>query len=499
MSVVARQGIKYSIIGYLGTLLGIISAIFIFPHNMEFYGKLRFILPTAEMFIPIVVFGLSFSNVKFFIQTHKDGKHHNFLSLSLLAVVFNFVIFTAIYFLVANLFPSLKETETWNMKKLIFPMILVLALSSVLNKFITNYKRIVVSNIFENIVPKIANLGAFLIFSSLVLSHTELYSEKVAYAFFFGMFVLTFIGYFFYTNKLEKIQPDFSLDYIRQNGFWVQVFSYSLFGFLGNIGNFLAVRIDNYMIGEFIDFEANGVYSTILSIITIINIPQMGLFNISAPIINKTIAEHNYTELNRFHKKTSLSLFFLGLTLYSCILVGFPYLTDLIKNGALLREAEPVVWILGSAFIFDLATGFNGHIISLSKYYRFNIVVMLILAGLTIGLNFTFLKYTDLGIIGIAMATAISLTIFNLIKIIFNYQKFKVFPLTMEMLYALLLSFVAIIVAIVTPNFSNSLLNLFLKPSIVVAILMIGNHFLKIYPLDKYLNKDFFRSLMKFK
>ena len=71
MSVVARQGIKYSIIGYLGTLLGIISAIFIFPHNMEFYGKLRFILPTAEMFIPIVVFGLSFSNVKFFIKTHE--------------------------------------------------------------------------------------------------------------------------------------------------------------------------------------------------------------------------------------------------------------------------------------------------------------------------------------------------------------------------------------------------------------------------------------------
>jgi hypothetical protein len=58
------------------------------------------------------------------------------------------------------------------------------------------------------------------------------------------------------------------------------------------------------------------------------------------------------------------------------------------KNGIMLREYEPVVWIWGSAVLIDLATGFNGNIISLSKYYRFNILVMLLLAGLTIGLNF---------------------------------------------------------------------------------------------------------------
>ena len=64
MSVVARQGFKYSLIGYFGFLLGTISSVFIFPFDMEFYGKLRYVLPTAEMLLPIVVFGLSFSNVK---------------------------------------------------------------------------------------------------------------------------------------------------------------------------------------------------------------------------------------------------------------------------------------------------------------------------------------------------------------------------------------------------------------------------------------------------
>ena len=66
MSVIVRQGIKYSLIGYLGFLLGTFANFFIFPYDMEFYGKLRFVFPMAEMLVPIVVFGISFSNVKFF-------------------------------------------------------------------------------------------------------------------------------------------------------------------------------------------------------------------------------------------------------------------------------------------------------------------------------------------------------------------------------------------------------------------------------------------------
>ncbi len=491
MSVIARQGFKYSIIGYLGFLLGTFSAIFIFPWDMEFYGKLRYVLPTAQLFLPIVVFGLSFSNVKFFLQTSQDGKQQNILSLSLVGIIFNFIIFTGGYFLVNEIFPELKKTEMWQMKRLIFPLILVLAFSTIFNKYISNFKRIVVPNIFENLLPKIANLGAFCLFFFLHIP------EKGAYLFFIGMFVLGLFGYLFYANKLEKIRPDFSTNYIQQNNLWKDILNYSFFGFLGNIGNIVAVGIDNVMVGEFISFEANGVYSTLLAIISLISVPAMGIYNISAPIINKAIAEDEFEELDRFHKKTSLSLFFIGLVLLSCILVGFPYLTYFIKNGELLRQSELVIWILGFAILFDLATGFNGHIISLSKFYRFNIVVMLFLAIMTITLNYLFLKYTDLELFGIALATSISLFLFNLAKIIFNYTKFKVFPFSIEMLYALIIGTLAITIALILPNFQNNFWNLIYKPSFVIFLFIIGNYFLKIFPIGDYFNKSFFKSIFK--
>lgn len=492
MSVVARQGVKYSIIGYLGFLLGTFSAIFIFPYDMEFYGKLRYILPTAEIIVPIIVFGLSFSNVKFFAKVNADGKHHNMLSLSLLAVIINFLIVVGGFFLIAFWFPEFKKLEIWKMKNLILPLALVLALSSVFNKFLTNYKRVVVPNIFENFVPKLANLGAFCLFFFMG------FAEKSAYGFFFMMFVISLFGYGLYTNRLEKVKFDFDLGYFKKDNFYREILTYSLFGFLGNIGNYIAIKIDSYMIGEFISFEENGIYNNIYSIISLIVVPQMGLFNLSAPIINKVLANGDYNELDRFHKKTSLSLFFLGLVLFCCIAVGFPYLADFMKNGEDLRSSEPIVWVLGFAMLFDLATGFNGHIISLSRYYKFNIVVMLILAVLTITTNMLFLKHTDLGILGIAIAYAISLSLFNIIKIIFNYIKFNVFPLGIEMMYAMILGCISINVALLLPDLKLNILNLFYKPAVVLIVLFIGNHFLKIYPLDKYLNRTFIKSLFRF-
>ena len=492
MSVVARQGFKYSVIGYLGFLLGTFSAIFVFPHDMEFYGKLRYVLPTAEMLLPVVVFGLSFSNVKFYTQSRAEGKHQNFLSLSLVGILVNFIIFLIGYFAVNLLFPKLQETEMWQMKRLILPLILVLAFSAVFNKYLSNFKRIAIPNIFENLLPKVANLGAFCLFFFLG------FPEKAAYLFFILMFILGLFGYIYYTNRIEKLKPDFSTDYITKDNLWKEVLNYSFYGFLGNIGNFIAVKIDSVMIAEFLGFEPNGVYNTLYSIISLITVPAMGLYSISAPIINKHLAEKNFEELDRMHKKSSLVLFFLGFVLLSCVLVGFPYLTHFIKNGELLRQSEPVIWILGFAMLFDLATGFNGHIISLSKYYRFNIVVMLFLAVTTVTLNLYFLNSTNLELFGVAIATAISLTLFNIAKIVFNYIKFGVFPLTIEMMYALIIGTLGITVAVIMPEFKSSSLNLFYKPGVVLLMFFVGNYFLKIFPLEEYINRNFLKSLFKF-
>lgn len=497
MSVVARQSFKYSIVGYLGFLLGTISAIAIFPADMEFYGKLRYVFSAAEIVMPFVVFGLSYATQKYYFIAEKSNKHQNLISLTLLGVFLNYLLFIALYYGINFIFPDIRNwnffKDFWDYQYIIIPLIIILSLSQVYNKYISNYKRIVIPNVFENIFPKVANLGAFILFFYLD------FSENTALYLFLGVCFLGLVGYMYYLNTLEKTKPDFSLDFVKKDKLWREILNYGFFGFLGNIGNYLSFRIAGYMIPGYLSFEDNGVYATIIAITSLLTVPQMGLSNIATPIINQQLENNETKELNLFHQKTSLSLLFLGLTLFACVLVGYPYLTHLMQNGRLLRMAEPVLWITGIGLMFDLATGFNGQIISMSRYYRINIVMTLFLALVNIGLNYYFLVFTHLGLIGVALASTTALILYNILKISFNIWKFKVHPFSIEMLFALLLCIIATTIVILIPEFESNLLNLFFKPFVVLLIIFIGNLFLKIIPLDKYLKKDFFKSILKFK
>lgn len=496
MNVVARQSFKYSLVGYLGFILGAVSAIFVFPYDMDFYGKLRYVLSAAEIVLPFVIFGLSYANQKFFLTAKASGKQQNLLSLSLLMVVMNFILFLGVYFSLNALFPQWRNWDFfknfWDLKYVIIPLVLILALSQVYSKYLTNFRRIVVPNIFENLFPKLANLGAFLLFFFVGIP------EAPALMFFVLVCFLALLGYSLYLNRLEKTKLDFSLSFVKKDQLWKKVLDYGFFGFLGNVGNYLSLRIAGYMIPGYLSFEDNGVYGIILAIASVLTVPQLGLANIAAPIVNEQMAKGEMKQLNRFHQKSSLALLFLGLLLFCCVLVGFPYLTELIRNGQMLHRAEPVLWIIGVGLMFDLATGFNSQIISMSRYYRVNIAIALFLAVVNIALLFYFLKYTELGLIGVALATTISLVLYNMAKISFNYWKFRVHPFSIEMLYALLLCLLAAAMVIMIPPFESSWLNLFFKPLMVLIIVLIGNHFLRIIEDDKFLNKNFFRNMINF-
>lgn len=483
MSIVAKQSFKYTIIGYLGFLLGTFSAVFVFPLNLEFYGKLRFIMNSAEIITPFIILGISYANVKFFYQSQRNNKHHNLLSISLLVVGINFILFLFGFILMPIIFPKIKNLEIWEYKFYVIPLVLILSICAIFNKFISNYKRIAISNIFDNLFPKLANILSFSLFFFLGIA------QSISFLVFISFFFISMVGYIIYTNNLEKINYDFSTQYLQKNNLWRAVASYSFFSFLGTFGNQL--NINNQMIGEFMSMKEVGVYSILYSLISLISIPQLGLFNVSAPIINQSLSEKKYADLDKFYKKTSLSLFFLGAILFSCIVTGFPYLASMMKNGKLLLEFQPIIWIWGTAVLFDLATGFNGNIISLSKYYKFNILMMLIFALFTIGLNYYFIKYTELKLIGIAISTAISTSIYNGIKVLFNYWKFKVSPFSIEMVFASIICSIAVSLALILPNFKNPLINMIYKPLLVLICIFIGNTVIKIVHL-----KDFYKKLL---
>jgi O-antigen/teichoic acid export membrane protein len=92
---------------------------------------------------------------------------------------------------------------------------------------------------------------------------------------------------------------------------------------------------------------------------------------------------------------------------------------------------------LGVSKLFDLFTSINGIIIQVSKWYWYNFIFNLILLLLAIITNIWLIP--AYGVTGAALATAISIFLFNLAKTYFVYKKFKILPISSKMLYTLIL------------------------------------------------------------
>lgn len=487
MSVVARQSIKYSIIGYFSTLIGIVSTVFLYPNDLAFAGKIQYILPTALLILPLVTFGIMHANVRFYPQMEASQNQHNLLKYSIWFIVRNFVIVALLFWLLSIFVEFIRETQLYAMAQYVFPVVFCLALIQLLSKFISIKKRIVVPNLFENVFPK---LGLILAFSAYFFFKIE---ASVAIFIVVAFFMLALIGMFFYVQKLDRFTGKTSFQFLKENQFQKELMQYSFYTFFGSLGSIVALNIDAFMIGEFIDYNQLAVYNTSSNLVRMITVPALGVYTISAPIIAKLIEENNRQDLKSLHHKTSLYLFTIGAVLFGLIACGIQDLFLLMKSGDELASGLPVLYILGFALLFDLATGFNGYIITNSKYYKFNNSTTIALAVLTVINNLIFLLAFKMGIVGVAIATSVSLTIYNLIKIYFNYKKFGVHPFSWKFFHILILLVLVITLGNILPNTSYQLVNLCYKPLIGLGVFAVANYFFKIIPIKDVLPK----SLMK--
>jgi len=484
MSVVSRQGFKYSIIGYFGFLIGTLSAIFIYPFNLEFYGTIRYVLSTSELLFPFILVGISHSNVRFYFELSQKNKQHHLLSFSFLFTLFFGIIFIFLVEMIGFYFAEFRKMEIWIYRFYIYVLMFILAFSQLISRYLTNLKRIAISGLIENLVPKLSVLAAFVAF--VFFSINQNYSLNI----FLIVFFTSFISLWIYLKHLDSFKFKTNYSFLKENNFYKPLLSFGLFGLLGSLGSYVALRIDIAFIGEFIGKKSNGIFATLQSLLSILSIPTMGVYAISSPIIREYLIKNDFKELRNFYQKSSFILFLIGTLLFCMMISGIDSLFLIMKNGNELIPYISIIYILGFAILFDLATGFNSHIITMSKHYRFNVYFMLILAILTIVLNVVFIKYFSMGIIGVSIATALSLTIYNLIKLVFNWNKFKIHPFTFKMVLIFCLLIFSLVINNFLPRFNQEFLNLIFRPILILILFIIANQVFKFVPLNKLSPKN---------
>ncbi len=425
----SKQALLFSIINYIGVAIGMISTLFIYPNDKEFLGIVRFIDGFAQILYPIMVLGASTALLNFQPQLNEFLQRKLF-SYSAISIVF-MIGFCAFFISIFYFLEVTTNTENYVYG---FIIAVFLAFIDLMKRQAYNLQKIAVPTFFEKIIPKITLPLAFILVLYFAVSYHEALSIYTL------SFLLIFMAIAWYLLRIFK--PVFSLNYqdLFQEISKKEYYKYSLYAFTASLGSFFAFRIDSIMIPEFISNEANGDFNIGVNLANALMIPATGVFALYSPIISEALKNNQLDLLKNKYTEVAKNLYFIGILMFGCLILGISDLFALLPTSDKLAPSLPILYILGVNVILNMATGFNTEIIAYSKYYKFNLIAILSLAGLNIGLNYFILTQTNFGIIGVAYASLFSMFVFNLMKLIFIYKKFRMLPLDKKYLKLIILS-----------------------------------------------------------
>jgi O-antigen/teichoic acid export membrane protein len=463
MGVIQRQGIKQSLVTYLGVLLGGINVLFIYTTTLspDQYGFIQVLVSGTKLFLPFVLLGAQSLIVRFFprFEDQEQG-HHGYLFFLLLLPTLGILLISLINW-VAD--PNLLSLffETTPMIELyggyLIPWLGLLAYSQVFTRYEMNFHRIAVPAIFNDLFVKIgiplccvlyyfgwltfeqALVGIVLLHGVILLAH---------------LIYTSWLGQLFLRPQGQKLRKPL----LKEMG------EYASFGILGNLGSAVVPYIDTFMVGALISLSSAAVYTIPNFVTNAIDIPRRALAQISAPIVTRAWEENDREELLSLYQKSSINQFIIGLFILMGIWVSIDELYALIPEGGnkeIYQTGKYVVLILGISKVVDMVTGINTELIMYSRHFKVNFYSIITLAGVSIFLNF--LLIPRMGINGAALATLISYTLFNLVKFLYLWMREQLQPFTWRTSVVAALGLVSYLLVCQTPDLGHPLVNILVR------------------------------------
>jgi len=137
-----------------------------------------------------------------------------------------------------------------------------------------------------------------------------------------------------------------------------------------------------------------------------------------------------------------------------------------------------VIFFIGIANLFDIALGVSPHIIVNSKYYKYLSYFLFGFAILIVVTNLLLIPVY--GIVGAAIASMFSKFVFNLVKYLFLYYKFRLQPFTFKFVLLVLIALGSYWISTFLPAFSNYIVDIILRSSLIFILFMVPVYYLSI-------------------
>lgn len=484
MSTIRRQSIVSSVVIYIGFAVGLLN-IYLFTKQGLFTDQ-QFGLYNA--FIAIATGMMAFSNLampayiyKFFpyYNEHLPPKKNDQITwaLTVSSIGYMCVIIAGIIFkgLVVRKYaehsPEIVIYYNW-----IFILGYGLMIYTLLEAYAWQLHKSILTNFLREVQWRLFTTIIILLFLFGIIRDYDLFIKS--FSFTYPAIALILFLYLVFT---KKIHFTFRISKVTRRHF-KNILRLCSFIYAGSLILIISQVFDSLVIGAVLTnaLAKLAVYSVAQNISSMIQAPQRGIISASVAHLSKAWKDKKMETIQRIYQRSSINQLIFSSGLYVLIVINF---IDAV-NSFHLKESYLngfyVFILLGATKIVDMGTGVNAQIIGTSTYWRFEMISGIILLSLMLPLNYILTKQYD--IVGTALAGLISMTVYNLIRIIFLWKKFRLFPFTISSLYTLLLAGVCFTICYLLFLNIHGLPGLLLRSIVFCILYGTGVVYLKLSP-----------------
>lgn len=494
MGIIQRQALKNAITGFLGTGIAAVATLFVYPLEINAYGLAQYVFMTAAFFSSFASFGTPALVVKFFPSINRDADARSaFLFNILLISILTYGIMVSLAAIFKNNIYSLLENLQFDMpliQEYAVPIIFltfIVMLTILFIQHASNYRRIVIPEILQNLLPKIV------LPSLVLLIHFAVIGDRLFVRLWLLCHVVIFVALFIYLARLGALSLKPQLILLKK-GLIGKMLSFASFNGLSMMGNVLVNRLDIIMVATLLGTEQAGYYAIALFIANIIYIPTRAIWSISSPIIAEAWESGDMREIGEIYQKAAVNTLVIGIILFFLLYGSLEDIFSFSPRGNELTLAIPIFFWLGISKLVDMGGSVNTLIIMHSDKYRYNLLFTLIIGGFNVVLNYSLIH--ALGVAGAALATAISIATVNLLRMLFIAWQFRLLPFDATFFKILLLGAVATGVYYLIPAIASPVLHLVVYCSVLTAIYAGVFLLLRVSPELVLMAKAYFRRLL---
>lgn len=491
MGIVRNQSIKNSISFYIGMAIGALNTIVIYPNtfndNPEHLGLLQVILAYSLVLSTFTTLGIPKTFMKYFPEIKQKGQLYFF---ALIVPLLGFLLTSLVYFSFKENIFQLMGTDSLLRENFFYIILLVFfigfydVLTSISRSFLSAATPIFINEVFLKIYSM-----------SVLLLH---WFDYLDFSIFLKIYLLGYVLKFLILFSVQFFSKRFQFEFSFNNLKLKELITYGIYVLVGSTAVVIVARVDMIMIENLLDLEQVAYYTVAFFIGNAIMVPAKSINAISIPLIAKAWADQDIKKIHVIYSKSSINQLLIGGIFFLCIWVNIDHVFELLPKK--FSSGKWVVFYIGLAQLFNISTGVNGAIITNTKYYRFDLYTSVLLAIVTVLANL--LLIPRFGIDGAAMATAISIFLFNLIRLLVVKFKLNIHPFSVKTIYTLvtLILFYFFLINIFDFMFFSELpfFNIVIKSFITLGFFIPLLFFLKLSPdinsfineiINKFLNK----------